>query len=95
MSIELIDELLVDAKDRMQKSVESTRGELATVRTGRASPHLLDRLSVDYYGAQTPLIGAVTSAHPILTDPALDGWRPAPAVIGGVLREECERLKTR
>jgi ribosome recycling factor len=53
--VELIDELLSDAKDRMHKSVESTRGELATVRTGRASPHLLDRIAVDYYGAQTPL----------------------------------------
>jgi ribosome recycling factor len=52
---ELIDELVADAKDRMQKSVESTRNELATVRTGRASPHLLDRLDIDYYGAQTPL----------------------------------------
>ena len=51
----ITDELLVDAKDRMAKSVESSRGELATVRTGRASPHLLDRISVDYYGAQTPL----------------------------------------
>ena len=39
----------------MKKSVESTRSELATVRTGRASPHLLDRIQVDYYGAQTPL----------------------------------------
>jgi ribosome recycling factor len=53
--VELIDELLEDAKDRMEKSVESSRGELATVRTGRASPHLLDRISVDYYGAVTPL----------------------------------------
>jgi ribosome recycling factor len=53
--VELIDELLADAKARMQKSVESTRGELATVRTGRASPHLLDRINVDYYGTQTPL----------------------------------------
>jgi ribosome recycling factor len=53
--VELIDELLEDAKDRMAKSVESSRGELATVRTGRASPHLLDRIVVDYYGAQTPL----------------------------------------
>jgi ribosome recycling factor len=52
---ELIDELLADAEERMQKSVESTRNELATVRTGRASPHLLDRLNIDYYGAQTPL----------------------------------------
>ena len=53
--MELIDELLVDAKDRMAKSVDSTRGELATVRTGRASPHLLDRIVVDYYGSPTPL----------------------------------------
>ena len=53
--MELIDELLVDAKDRMAKSVDSTRGELATVRTGRASPHLLDRITVDYYGNPTPL----------------------------------------
>jgi ribosome recycling factor len=53
--VELIDELLKDAEDRMRKSVESSRGELATVRTGRASPHLLDRITVDYYGSQTPL----------------------------------------
>ena len=53
--MELIDELLVDAKERMAKSVESSRGELATVRTGRASPHLLDRIVVDYHGAQLPL----------------------------------------
>jgi ribosome recycling factor len=53
--VAITDELLVDAKGRMAKSVESSRGELATVRTGRASPHLLDRISVDYYGSQTPL----------------------------------------
>jgi len=53
--VELIDELLNDARDRMQKSVDSSRGELATVRTGRASPHLLDRIAVDYYGSPTPL----------------------------------------
>jgi ribosome recycling factor len=52
---ELIDELLADADERMAKSVDSTRNELATVRTGRASPHLLDRIVVDYYGAETPL----------------------------------------
>jgi ribosome recycling factor len=52
---EIIDELLADAKERMGKSVDATRTELATVRTGRASPHLLDRVNVDYYGAETPL----------------------------------------
>jgi ribosome recycling factor len=55
MTMEMIDEFLADAKERMQKSVESTRNEFATIRTGRASPHLLDRLQVDYYGTQTPL----------------------------------------
>lgn len=49
------DVLLDEAEDRMNKSVESCRSELATVRTGRASPHLLDRIVVDYYGAETPL----------------------------------------
>jgi ribosome recycling factor len=52
---ELVDELLVDAGERMQKSVEATRNEFATVRTGRASPHLLDRIEVDYYGTKTAL----------------------------------------
>ena len=51
----MLRELLDDAADRMVKSVESTRHEFATVRTGRASPHLLDRVQVDYYGTSTPL----------------------------------------
>jgi ribosome recycling factor len=49
------DDLLDDAEGRMKKSVEACRHELATVRTGRASPHLLDRVIVDYYGTETPL----------------------------------------
>jgi ribosome recycling factor len=49
------DVLLDEAEERMEKSLESCRSELATVRTGRASPHLLDRVIVDYYGAETPL----------------------------------------
>ena len=51
----MIDELLADAAERMTRSVEATRGEFGSVRTGRASPALLDRVVVDYYGAQTPL----------------------------------------
>ena len=52
---ELTDELLADAKERMNKSVEATVNNFGSVRTGRANPHLLDRVMVDYYGAQTPL----------------------------------------
>jgi ribosome recycling factor len=51
----MIDDLLKDATDRMDKAVEAIRREFATVRTGRASPHIPDRIQVDYYGAQTPL----------------------------------------
>ena len=51
----MIKDLLDDARDRMGKSIDATRHELATVRTGRASPHLLDRVQVDYYGTSTPL----------------------------------------
>ena len=60
----MIDELLDDGKDRMGKSVESCRHELATVRTGRASPHLLDRIEVDYYGVKTPLRQLANIAAP-------------------------------
>jgi ribosome recycling factor len=52
---ELIDELLADAEERMTKSVEATNHEFGSVRTGRASPALLDRVHVDYYGVSTPL----------------------------------------
>ena len=51
----MIDELLQDAREHMDKSVEATRGKFGSVRTGRASPALLDRINVDYYGSQTPL----------------------------------------
>jgi ribosome recycling factor len=69
----MIDDLLADARERMHKSVEATRNELATVRTGRASPHLLDRVKVDYYGAETPLKQlaqiAATDAHLLTLTP--------------------------
>jgi ribosome recycling factor len=55
MSDDVLQDFLDEARARMVKSVEATRNEFATVRTGRASPHLLDRIEVDYYGAKTPL----------------------------------------
>ena len=61
---EIIDELLRDAGERMHKSVDSTKSEFATVRTGRASPALLDRVVVDYYGAPTPLKQLATISAP-------------------------------
>ena len=60
----MIDELLQDARERMDKSVASIRHEFASVRTGRASPALLDRVNVDYYGTQTPLRQLATISAP-------------------------------
>ena len=60
----IIDELLEDARERMHKSVEATTHELGTVRAGRASPGLLDRVEVDYYGTATPLRNLATISAP-------------------------------
>ena len=51
----MIEEILADAKTRMNKSVEAMKAELQKLRTGRASTALLDHLTVDYYGTPTPL----------------------------------------
>jgi ribosome recycling factor len=64
VSAEMIDALLEDARERMTKSLESTQHEFSTVRTGRASPSLLDRVVVDYYGAVTPLNQLATISAP-------------------------------
>ena len=50
-----LEEWIDDATRRMDKSVEHARGEFNTVRTGRASAALLDRVEIDYYGTKTPL----------------------------------------
>lgn len=60
----MIDDLLKSAEERMHKSVEATRGEFGSVRTGRATPALLDRVMVDYYGASTPLNQVATVSAP-------------------------------
>ena len=60
----MIDDLLQDAREHMEKSVDATRTKFGSVRTGRATPHLLDRINVDYYGAQTPLKQLATVSAP-------------------------------
>lgn len=53
--IKIKDQLLLDAEKRMEQSVENTQHEFNTIRTGRASASLLDKIYIDYYGAKTPL----------------------------------------
>jgi ribosome recycling factor len=59
-------DLLRDADQHMDKSLESLRGHLTTIRTGRANPGIIEHLTVDYYGAPTPLqtIAAISSPDP-------------------------------
>ena len=51
----MIDEIQQDAESRMKKTVDSTKDDMARIRTGRASTALLDHLTVDYYGSTTPI----------------------------------------
>lgn len=51
----MIDEILEDAEDRMQKSIEALKTELTKIRTGRANASLLDHITVEYYGSDVPL----------------------------------------
>jgi ribosome recycling factor len=61
-------EVIVDAKAHMQKAVDTAKREFAGVRTGRASPALLERVTVDYYGVPTPITQVATITVP---DPRL------------------------
>ena len=54
----------MDLEDSMRKSVESTQRTFNTIRTGRANPSLLDKISVDYYGADTPIKSLATLSAP-------------------------------
>jgi ribosome recycling factor len=60
----MIDDLLKDAREHMEKSVDATRHKFSSVRTGRASTALLDRIMVEYYGSQTPLKQLATVSAP-------------------------------
>ena len=60
----MIDDFLGDATQRMDKSVEATHEHFNSVRTGRATPALLDRIAIDYYGTPTPLKNLATISAP-------------------------------
>lgn len=60
----MIKEVLADAHERMEKTIESLRHDLMTIRTGRASPALVEHLTVEYYGMPTPLLQLATISVP-------------------------------
>lgn len=51
----MVNDILLDAEDRMKKSIEFLKSDLASLRAGRANPAMLDRIMVDYYGEATPI----------------------------------------
>ncbi len=51
----MIDDVMLQAEENMEKALDSLHYEMARIRTGRANPQILDPVRVDYYGAQTPL----------------------------------------
>ncbi len=57
-------DVLADTRSRMDKSLEALRRELSTIRTGRASPALVETLAVDYYGVPTPLVQLASISVP-------------------------------
>ena len=60
----MIEDVLADSQDRMKKAVEALQRELASIRTGRARPSLVDHVKVDYYGSTLPLNQVATVAAP-------------------------------
>lgn len=63
-SVEMVELILEEAEEKMKKTVEATRREFAGIRTGRASPALLDRISVEAYGTHLPIQQLATLSVP-------------------------------
>ena len=72
----MIKDLLKETEDRMNKAVDALQDNLMTIRTGRASPSLVERLSVEYYGTLTPLNQLATISVPEPRLLAIRPWDP-------------------
>ncbi len=64
----MIDDILLDAEDRMDKTIDALKRELSGIRTGRAAPGLIEHLNVEYYGTATPLnqLAGISAPEPRL-----------------------------
>ena len=51
----MIDEIIMDSEERMQKTIEVLRKDFASLRAGKANPAILEKVQVDYYGVPTPI----------------------------------------
>ncbi len=75
-------EVIDTAKEKMQKTLSVFQGELRSLRAGRANPQLLERITVDYYGVQTPLpqMGNIASPEPRMLTISLWDQKAIPMV---------------
>lgn len=63
-------------EDKMQKSIKALKEDYATIRAGRANPHILDKITVDYYGTQTPLQQVANISVPEARMIQIQPWEP-------------------
>jgi ribosome recycling factor len=86
----MVEEILSDAEERMKKAVEDLRRELNTIRTGRASPALLDRIMVEAYGSQMPLNQVATISVPEPRALLISPWdrNVLPAIEKAILKSD-------
>ena len=70
----MVDEIMSETRQAMQKSVEALHNEMATVRTGRANAHLLDLIRVEYYSSQVPINQVATVGIPEPRLIAIQPW---------------------
>lgn len=83
-------QVIETAKDKMQKTTSVYQSELRSIRAGRANPQLLDRITVDYYGVQTPLtqLGNVSSPEPRMLVISVWDQKAIPLVEKAILKSE-------
>ena len=60
----MIEEILIEAEDKMEKAISNMENRFLNVRAGRANPRILDKVVVEYYGSPTPLIQLATISVP-------------------------------
>jgi ribosome recycling factor len=86
----MIDEVLLAASTRMEKTMEALKKELATIRTGRATPALVENIKVDYYGTPTPLKQIATISAPQARLLVIQPWDSStlPSIKKAILKSE-------
>jgi len=84
MADTLLDAAIEECRDHMAKAVEHTKGEFGAIRTGRAAPALVEKLRVDYYGAEVPLQQLAGFHVPDARTLVISPYEKGPAVIKAI-----------